>query len=472
MNINPDFDKETRHIYWSLLLERIEQYLTDINEYRVTPKLDPALIRDFSSKYDFGKALGFEKAMDHIISGLAEFQVHTPHPGYYGLFNPRPVFPGIAGDLITAVFNPQLAAWSHSPFANEVENFLIREFGKKFGYEDSSIDGNFTYGGGESNFTALLCALNNHFPEYAQKGLSGIAQKPVFYASSESHHSFVKAARMAGLGTDNLRLIKVDSNLKMDPSHLESIIKQDLNRGCSPFMAASTAGTTGAGVIDPLDEIETVCRKFNLWHHVDAAYGGAGILVPGLKPLFSGIEKSDSLIFDAHKWLSVPMAGSMLITRHKNILSQTFRTTAGYMPKEAEGMQVIDPFSHSLQWSRRFTGLKLYLSLLVFGWDGYAEILQHQINMGRLLKEKLSQGGWKIYNNTELPVALFGHPRNESPEFVNIVCKNVQKSGNAWISTYLMQGLPALRACITNYNTGSEDIDNLINELKINLKRI
>jgi len=472
MNINPDFDRETRLRYWGLLLEKIEKYLSGINDYRVTPKLDPALIRNFSSKYDFGTALEFEQAIEHVICGLSEYQVHTPHPGYYGLFNPRPVFPGIAGDLIAAAFNPQLAAWSHSPFANEVENMLIREFGKKFGFDESHVDGNFTYGGGESNFTALLCALNHHFPEYAQAGLSGISNKPVFYASAESHHSFVKAARMAGLGTDSLRLIKVDSQLKMGPGHLESIVKQDLNMGCSPFMAASTAGTTGAGVIDPLDEINSVCRKFNLWHHVDAAYGGAGILVPELKSLFSGIEKSDSLIFDAHKWLSVPMAGSMFITRHKNILSQTFCTTAGYMPKEAEGMEVIDPFSHSLQWSRRFTGLKLYLSLLVLGWTGYAEILQHQVNMGRLLKEKLMQAGWEIYNDTELPVALFGNPENESPEFVNFVCQNVQQSGKAWISTYLMQGMPALRACITNYNTGPEDIGNLINELNTCRKKL
>ena len=218
-------------------------------------------------------------------------------------------------------------------------------------------------------------------------------------------------------------------------------------------------------MLDPLEEIQAICEKYNLWHHVDAAYGGAGILIPELRELYTGIEKSDSLIFDAHKWLSVPMAASLFITRHRDILGQTFRITADYMPKEAEGMGVNDPFSHSLQWSRRFTGLKLYMAMLTFGWDGYGEILKHQLEMGDLLRTMLRDHGWKIYNPTRLPVVLFGNPADESEDFIKSTCKHVLNSGRAWISVYTLQGKPTLRACITNYNTKKDDLITLVNLL-------
>lgn len=465
MKVSPDFDPVSRQAAWELLVNKCESYLSQSGQLRVTPRLDPDAIRTLAGRFDFETPMGFADALDHVIQGLSEHQVHTPHPGYFGLFNPRPVFPGIAGELVAAAYNPQLAAWSHSPFANEVEIHLVREIGKQFGYPGEQIDGNFTYGGGESNFTALLCALNHHFPEYATQGLSGIPENPVFYASAESHHSFLKAARMAGMGTDHLRMVPVEKPYAMSSSDLSDMIRADQAKGFHPFMVASTAGTTGAGVFDPLDEIQTVCDTHHLWHHVDAAYGGGGILLPELRKWYKGIERSDSLIFDAHKWLSVPMAGSLFITRHPEILSRTFRTTADYMPKEAEGMGIEDPFAHSLQWSRRFTGLKLYLALLVFGWEGYRDILRHQVQMGALLRKKLLSAGWKVYNDTPLPVILFGHPSNETAEFVRQACNQVLQAGRSWISVYTLQGQATLRACITNYRTEEEDLDQLMEGL-------
>ena len=448
-----------------MLVDRLESYLEKMRTLPVAPALDAEKIRNLASTFDFNHPLGFEEALDHVLHGLNIWQVHTPHPGYYGLFNPRSLFPGIAGDMIAAVYNPQLAAWSHSPFANEVENHLIRSFGERFGYHTADIDGNFTSGGAESNLTALLCALNHRFPDYAQNGLGNITSKPVFYVSAEAHHSFVKAARAAGLGTNNLRMIRVDRDLKMDVSRLEEAIRDDIRNGFTPFMVASTAGTTGAGVIDPLPEIEGICRGYQLWHHVDAAYGGAALLSDELAPFFTGLSDADSITFDAHKWLSVPMAGSLFITRRRRILEQTFRITADYMPKEAERMNIEDPYAHSLQWSRRFTGLKLYMSLLIFGWEGYAEILRKQTEMGNLLRRKLTGSGFTIYNQTPLPVILFGKEGYEHDEGVKSLCDKVLKSGVAWISVYNMQGLPTLRACITNYMTEEEDLDMLLNEL-------
>jgi len=175
----------------------------------------------------------------------------------------------------------------------------------------------------------------------------------------------------------------------------------------APFLVAGTAGTTGAGIIDPLPALADLCARERLWLHVDAAWGGAAALVPEMRSVLAGIERADSITFDAHKWLSVPMGAGIFLTRHRDILDRTFRITTEYMPREAEGMEVTEPYTHSMQWSRRFIGLKVFLTLAVAGWDGYAAAIRHQAAMGDLLRRELSENGWEIVNPTALPVVCF-----------------------------------------------------------------
>ena len=191
------------------------------------------------------------------------------------------------------------------------------------------------------------------------------------------------------------------------------------------------------------------------------------IVEPSMADLLGGADQSDSITFDVHKWFSAPMATSMLITNHRHILSQTFNMAADYMPKEANEMEVTDPYAHSIQWSRRFIGLKLYMSLLVLGWDGLAEMVRSTTEIGNRLKSRLRENGWEVLNDTELPIACFVHPDHTSdPDFISRVCLAVVNSGKAWISIYNMGDRPTLRACITNYATGAQEIEALIELLE------
>jgi glutamate/tyrosine decarboxylase-like PLP-dependent enzyme len=314
---------------------------------------------------------------------LWQYQVHTPHPKYFGLFNPAPTTMSIAADMMVATFNPQLAAWSHSPFAVEVEQYLIQNFGLRFGYNSDDIDGTFTTGGAEANYTAVLTALNNKFPKFTLSGINGLKTQPTFYVSSESHHSVVRAACMSGLGSTAVRSVPVNDLLQMNLEILVKLIKEDEDEGRTPFMIVATAGTTNAGVVDPISSIAEIATQQNLWLHVDAAWGGAAIFLPELRSVLQGIDRADSITFDAHKWLSVSMGAGLYLTRHKNILGETFRITTDYMPKEAKRLPVTDPYSHSVQWSRRFIGLKVFLSLAVAGWEGYIKAIRHQVTMGK-----------------------------------------------------------------------------------------
>ncbi len=449
--------------------EAIEHYTQTIATMRVAPELSQTMLERLRSSiaaYSFNTPSEPLDAVRFAVEGLTTHHVHTPHPRYFGLFNPAPAQMGVVADALVAGFNPQMAAWSHSPFAAEIEVHLIRSFGEKFGYNPHKTDGIFTSGGAEANHTALLTALVSRYPQFAEEGLFGANMKPAIYVSAQAHHSFVKAARFCGLGTNAVRQISTDKNLKMNIAELRRNIEIDLiPLEMVPTMLVATAGTTSAGAIDPISELEAVAREYGMWFHVDAAWGGGAALVPELAPLLAGVEKADSITFDAHKFLSVPMAAGIYLTRHSAILQETCGIATAYMPLDAEGLDVTDPFVHSMQWSRRFIGLKVFLTLAVAGWDGYATTIRHQTAMGNLLRSDLQRAGWKIVNDTPLPVVCFVDetlPNGSEPEFLKAVVRNIVRGGEAWLSTTLLNGQTVLRACITHYGTQAEDVQALV----------
>lgn len=463
METNFDLTKELRSELLAYLTEELERYYLNTAAKRVTPVLDLEKIIHAVRSFDLAKPVQGKAALKAVLEGMTTHAVHTPHPMYYGLYNPRANFAGILADLITAVFNPQLAAWSHSPYANEVEKYMVETFGLLFGYSRESIDGVFASGGAEANFTAILCALNQTFPQIGEKGLQSISKTPRIYCSEETHHSILKGARMAGLGTNSVKVIEVDYHLKMNADQLRETIKKDKKSGHEPVMVVATAGTTGTGSIDRLEELGEICNANGVWYHVDAAYGGATVLHPEFKAWIKGIESSQSLIVDLHKWCSVPMAASMFLTSETEILQQTFHIKTGYMPGDARDLQITDPFTHSFQWSRRFSGLKIYLSMLMYGMEGYSNIIEKHVTTGNSLRVLLKSDGWIIRNVTPLPVVCFTDDRySHDPKFARTICDAVIQSGEAWISVYPLGNSEILRACITNYNTGDIQIKKLV----------
>jgi glutamate/tyrosine decarboxylase-like PLP-dependent enzyme len=461
-----DLTPQQRSELWNELAKKLEYYYHYTSQWPVAPELNQAEIKAYVSRHEATLGIDPKAALHYVVEGLGRYSVHTPHPGYFGLFNPRPAFAGIMADAITATFNPQMAAWSHAPFANEVEAYLIQCLGERFGYPAKSIDGNFTSGGAEANLTAMLCALNHTFPQFAGKGLRSLEKQPLIYCSEDSHHSVVKAASVCGLGMESVRMIATDSSLRLDAGQLALQLATDTAKGFQPFMIVASLGATGTGAIDPIDKIYPLAKQYNCWLHADAAYGGALSLHIKYKELLGAVQLADSITFDAHKWLSVPMGAGIFITKHPHVLSQTFRITADYMPKEAAHLEITDPFTHSLQWSRRFTGLKLYLSLLIYGWEGFSRLVQQQIELGKKLKDRLSISGWEIYNHTELPVLCFGKPEFASqPELALELAHQVIQGGQSWLSVYPVKGQQLLRACVTNYQTSEQEINQLTDAL-------
>ncbi len=460
-----DLSEDTLQAVWEMVGKLAESYRSEIGNMRISPAMDPAPIRDDLRAFDFVSSRPWRDVLRWVDAEMRKNQLHAGHPGYFGLFNPAPVPIGIAADALTAAYNPQLAAWSHSPFAVELEQHLIRNFAQRFGYSADSAGGTFCTGGAEANHTALLCSLTTQFPAFSEKGVRELDGDPVLYVSEHAHHSWVKAARACGLGTEAVRTVAVDGRHRMDVNRLTRLIQDDRRRGARPCLVCGTAGTTNAGLIDPLNGLADVCADEGIWYHVDAAWGGAACMVPEYREWLAGIERASSITFDAHKFLSIPMGAGVFLTRLPSALGQTFRISTSYMPRDAAGLDVIDPYTHSLQWSRRFIGLKIFLPLAVAGWDGYADVIRKQTELGQHLRRLLEADAWKCVNDTPLPVICFVDPGKDAPGYLEKIAEVVVASGRAWISPAQLDR-PVLRACITNFRSSEEDLCTLVECLK------
>ena len=433
----------------------------DIASGPIVPTASPSEIRCYlTSRYDFTRPMVLDDVVDDVERMLRSWQVQVTHPRYFGLFNPSVTLASVIADTLVAMYNPQLATWRTAPAPNEIERHVLRWLADKFGLP-STATANFTTGGAEANLSAVIVALTRAFPEYGERGLRCLSSSPTIYLTREAHHTFNKVAHMTGLGRSALRIVATDCDLQMDLSDLSRRVAEDRGEGFTPLMVVGTAGTTGGGAIDPLAALGRFCRSENLWFHVDAAWGGAAIISPKLRGYLAGIDAADSITCDAHKWFSVPMGAGMFFCRHPDAVSEAFHAETFYMPAKTAG-PVVDPYTSSVQWSRRFIGLKLFLALAQHGESGYVEMIEHQAHMGDVLRESLQRAGWRVVNKTPLPLVCFTRDGLVVSKFLAALYERQI----AWMSEIrLGDDAPVVRACITSFRTTASDVEWVVSEM-------
>lgn len=450
-------DAATRQELWHAVGAAIEAYYRDVRHLSVSGHIDAGEARAAAEQFDFDRPLPPQEAVDRVVDALRRLEPHALHPRHFGLFDPAPTAMGVVAEALAAAFNPCLASWAGSPFGVETERHLVRTFGRLFGYEPACADGVITSGGSEANLTATLLALEARFPGHRERGLRAATGQPMIYASRHAHPSILKAAAVTGLGTTAVREVPTNQWHRMEAAALEPLIRADLAADRVPLMVVATAGTTDAGLIDPIADVVGAAARQGVWVHVDAAWGGAAALVPELRGALRGVDRADSVTFDPHKWLSVPMGCGLLLTRHSGLLDQAFGVAVPFLAgREEPGL---DPHTRSIRWSRGFAGLKLLLSLAVAGWQGYQDALRHQVVLAWQLRDGLTRDGWTLLNDTLLPVVCFADDSDDRPD---LVAEAVNQSGEARVFTVLLGERVVLRACVTNYATSAEDIDVLI----------
>jgi aromatic-L-amino-acid/L-tryptophan decarboxylase len=422
----------------------------------VTPTIDMQQFRAELERFDFEQPQPLEQALRWAIERLEHGIVQMSNPRYFGLFNPGANFPAQCADRLAGSFNPQLASSASSPVPVALESHVIRAVARRAAFGDAAT-GHFATGGSEANYTALICALTAAHPKFSEGGVRVFGGPATFYTSRDCHIAWLKIAHQAGVGRSALKLVDTDGHGRMDPKALQRAIDADRAAGAVPVMIVATAGTTGAGMIDPLHACADIAKQEAVWLHVDAAWGGAALASNRLRGLLDGIGRADSITIDAHKWLATTMGCAIFISRRADLLSEAFHASTSFMPSSISG---VDPYLNSVQWSRRFLGLRLFLALAAAGWEGLGAHVERGVAVIDSIKERLLASGWRIANDSSLAVLDAVPPAALGD--VRALVRRVVASGRAWVAPTTFEGQDVVRICATNGETGPADVDALV----------
>ncbi len=361
------------------------------------------------------------------------------------------------------MLNQNVTAWRSGPAAVTLERLVVGWLAEAVGCR--GFTGSLAGGGSSANTMGLAMARESRLPANEEG-----AQPAMVYASDEVHMSIPKAVALLGIGRKNLRLIATDDQFRMIPAELEKQIEADQREGKKAIAVVASAGTVNTGAIDPLAEIADVCRRYNLWLHVDGAYGALAALAAPEK--FRGLELADSLSLDPHKWLYQPLDCGCLLYREAKHAQQAFAHSGDYARVlSRDPVEGFAFFEESMELSRRFRALKLWLSLRYHGLDAFGEAIRADLQHARLLAELVrANPNLELLAPVELSAVCFrvlraGASDAELNELNAAVLKRVIERGRVYISNASIRGKFALRACFVNHRTTEEDVRAVVEEV-------
>jgi aromatic-L-amino-acid decarboxylase len=452
---------------WTELVDRLERDLP-VARGEDSKSVRTAIALDVPSH-----PLDLEAIEEYLRDFVFSHSMYPGHPGFLGYVSGAGTVPGAAADLVASGLNQNSGGWRLSPAATELEHHLGEWFAQKVGLPRGS-GGFMVSGGAMANLVGVqLARLEKAGWDVREAGLLPGPQL-VIYVSTETHVTVDRAAEISGLGRAGVRHIPTDAELRMDVDALRSTIEADLDTGHKPIAVIATAGTTATGSIDPLDQIADICEELDLWMHVDGAYGGAAAMTRDLAPLFAGIERADSVGFDPHKWLYTPIAGACVLVRDFGVLHNAFGLHASYIVEDPEttgwgqDMAFLTP-----NFTRPFSALKVWVSLLAHGWDAYERRIAHDVELTRYLEHLVrEEPELELITPQRLSIATFRYRPTEVAadpshdpylnELNERIMFDLEFEGKVYPSNAVVNGRFAIRSCIVNFRTEAEQMETLV----------
>ncbi len=439
------------------------------------------LVTRHEAPADVRRALGAERSLPSGASDaglllnetaelLFDHSLFNGHPRFFGYITSSPSPIGMFGDFLAAAVNQNVGAWTLSPLATEIEGQAVRWIAELIGLPAGG-GGLLVSGGNMANFIGVLAARAAVAGADVRK--EGVARGSlVAYVSTETHTWIQKAADMSGLGTDAIRWIRTDGAQRMDVEALRRQIEEDVRLGHRPFLAVGTAGSVSTGAVDPLSEIAAVCREHAMWFHVDGAYGAVAAQAPGAPESLHGLREADSVAVDPHKWLYAPLEAGCVLVRDAESLRKTFSYHPAYYHFDE---QVVNYFELGPQNSRGFRALKVWLALRHAGRDGYLRMIGDDMRLARHLYDCAGQHpecqplthALSVTTFRYVPADLRARIGAEDVEgYLDRLNRQllaaIEQSGEAFLSSAVVNGVFALRACIVNFHTSLGDIEALL----------
>ena len=453
-----------------LLADRVTElaaeYLENIDAQPISPRTDGAETLQLFRTPLPEQGLG-EEALGALTEVMRYSRVQNARFFGYVLGSGEPV--GAVADLLASVLNQNVTAWRSGPAAAMIEQTVVSWLAQALGCPE--FRGHLTGGGSSANLMGLAMARETKAPANE----TGISSGGVIYASDEIHMSIPKSIALLGIGRDNLRLIGTDTSFRMIPERLEERIRQDKAAGKFPIAVVASAGTVNTGAIDPLRQIADIAQRHGAWFHIDGAYGALAAMADREK--FDGLELADSISLDPHKWLYQPLDCGCLLYRSSAAAQKTFAHSGDYARAlSADPIEGLMFFEESLELSRRFRALKLWLSLRYHGFAAFRESITRDIEHARRLAEAVrKEPQLELLAPVELSAVCFRYvgtralpdPLSEEDlnRFNQALLKRVVERGRVYLSNASLRGKFCLRACIVNHRTRNSDVDSVVPEV-------
>ena len=452
----------------------ILEYVAGAASRRVTPEATPAQLEKLFDEPLPEQGISLAEILARFQDDVAPNAMGISTPKYFGQFNPAPLPIGVWADALTSMLNQNSGAWRNGPASAMIEARVMRWLCDLLNYGPKSF-GTLASGGSEANLIALKCARDNMDGEIKDRGVRRGPGDLVIYASTQCHYSIDKSVDILGLGREAVRKIPADDRFHLSPEKLRDAIARDRDAGLHPCCVVGVAGTTSSGAIDPLEELAAIARENRCWYHVDAAYGGPLAFSPHHRDKLRGIELADSITFDPHKWMFVPFScGALLVRDGAHALRNAFDMTPEYLNEDRGGADVdFDFFRYGQMGTRRSNSLKLWMALKFMGREGYARTVERQIELTKYLAKQLDAlDSFKRVGEVETAVCCFQFipgPDLDGPSldlFQQRLQQTIERSGEAWLTTTVLNGRRALRVNINSFLTEQSHIDDLVKLLQ------
>ena len=418
----------------------------------------------YQTSEDYGKALldlpitDDPKSLEHLLPLLKEnvdnIGLNPAAGGHFGYVPGGGVFPSALGDYLAAVSNRYAGIFFGSPGAVRLENQLIRWMCQMVGYPEGSL-GNLASGGSIANLIAITTARD--FKHIKSKDV----ENAVIYMTPQVHHCVNKALRIAGLREAQIHYVPMDAHFRMDAEVLRSMVQSDLQNNLKPFLVVASAGTTDTGAMDPLDKIANVAQEFDLWFHVDAAYGGFFMLVDKFKPRFKGIERSDSVAIDPHKGLFLPYGIGAILVKNVEAAFNAHNYVANYMQDALKLAEELSPADLSPELTKHFRGLRMWMPLHLLGLAPFKAALAEKVWLCRYFYEKIQELGFEVGPYPDLSIMIYRYKPEQGDVnmFNEKLVEYVQQDGRVFLSSTKIEGEFWIRLAVLCFRSHLREVD-------------
>ena len=413
----------------------------------------------------------FPVLLDFLMNTVIPVSINAPHPAYMAYIPGGGLYPSAVADFMAAATNRYVGIWEAAPAAARLEANVLEWFSQWMGYPEKA-KGILTSGGSLANFSAVVTARKHLLGDNIGRG--------TIYASNQTHHCVMKAAMLAGIPEKNIRILDVDAAFRAKPELFEEAIKTDLEKGFKPFFLVSSAGTTNTGAVDPLSDLADVARKYNLWYHIDGAYGGFFNLCERGKQKLAGIDRSDSLVLDPHKGLFIPYGTGCLLVKDGDLLRKAHMVTADYLQDLTTPAGEMNASEYSPELTRSFRGLRVWLPLKYDGVKAFRENLDEKLCLTDWMYQRfLEEPGFECLSFPDLTVIAFQYrPQHAGPAEVDIfnrkLLEKIIRSKKLFLSSTLLESRFVIRVCILSFRTHlseAEDAFQIITSTARELER-